>query len=237
MGEVWKRTAGGTNVHRVVVIDNYDSFVFNLSRYFRRLGCDLTVARNDQISLEQIRELNPDAIVISPGPKSPADAGISTEVVKSFSGVIPILGICLGHQAIGAAFGQKIVRAPEAMHGRVSKVHHRNEGLFAGLPTPFTVCRYHSLIVDIKDLSGPLVSHAETNDGIIMAIGHKTDPTFGIQFHPEAILTEYGFEVLANFLSEANRFWKKTSVETSSATSLFEQEISPSVLENLASEN
>jgi anthranilate synthase/aminodeoxychorismate synthase-like glutamine amidotransferase len=184
----------------LILIDNYDSFVYNLARYFQRLGQDILVVRNDAMSADEIIERRPEAIVISPGPCTPAEAGCSLEIVRQAAGKIPLLGICLGHQAIGAAFGAKIIRAQEPMHGRASCIRHDEHDLFANLSNPLTVGRYHSLIVDEETLPTDLNVTARGDDGTIMALAHRQWPIFGVQFHPESILTEQGYLLLANFL-------------------------------------
>lgn len=184
----------------ILVIDNYDSFVHNLARYFRRLGCETRVVRNDAATVNELRDLRPDAVVISPGPCTPNEAGVSVAAVGAFCHDTPILGVCLGHQAIVQALGGTIVRAAEPMHGRTSEITHAGEGLFTGIPSPTTVCRYHSLIAERDALPADLQITAETNDGVIMAVRHVRLPTFGVQFHPEAILSEHGYELLRNFL-------------------------------------
>lgn len=184
----------------LLLIDNYDSFVHNLARYFRRLGQETYVVRNDAIDVAGVRRLAPRAIVISPGPCSPAEAGCSLELIREFVDNTPILGVCLGHQAIAAALGGKIVRASEPMHGRTSQVTHGGSGIFAGVPKPLTVCRYHSLVVDEDSLPNCLEVTARTASRVVMALAHRTRPVVGVQFHPESILTEGGFRLLANFL-------------------------------------
>ncbi len=188
-----------TSVDMILVLDNYDSFVHNLARYLRMLGQNTHVVRSDQITINEIRSLHPQAILISPGPKSPTEAGISLQVVRQLSGDIPILGICLGHQTIAAAFGAAIV-TNEPMHGRESLIHHSSRGIFAETPSPLSVARYHSLIVDPQTVPEMLRVTATTADGIIMAIEHCQHPTVGLQFHPESILTEHGSTLIANFL-------------------------------------
>jgi anthranilate synthase/aminodeoxychorismate synthase-like glutamine amidotransferase len=185
----------------VLLIDNYDSFTYNLAQYLGELGANLTVKRNDEITLEEITAMNPNHIVISPGPGDPNDGGISLETISTFAGKTPILGVCLGHQCIGAAFGGVVQRAPRLMHGKTSPVHHDRRGLFAGIPSPFNATRYHSLIVE-EPLPDMLTVTAFTSEGEVMALRHKTMPVFGVQFHPESILTEYGKDILRNFLTK-----------------------------------
>nr|WP_240490380.1 aminodeoxychorismate/anthranilate synthase component II [Planctopirus hydrillae] len=194
--------------HMLLIIDNYDSFVQNVARYLVELGQSVRVVRNDLLSIQQIIELAPSAIVISPGPCSPTEAGISLEVIKQLSGQIPILGICLGHQAIGAAFGGKVVRAHRPLHGESSSVTHQGHALFHGLPETFQAGRYHSLVIDHHDLPDELEPLAWTLDAphdipVLMAVGHRTHATFGVQFHPESILTQGGHRLLSNFLNLA----------------------------------
>jgi anthranilate synthase/aminodeoxychorismate synthase-like glutamine amidotransferase len=182
----------------ILVIDNYDSFTYNLVQYLGELGEDLSVYRNDKISVEEIERMKPERIVISPGPGTPADAGITEDVVRHFHKSIPILGVCLGHQAIGEVFGGKIVRAPTLMHGKVSEIFHDSKGLFAGLPQGFPATRYHSLMV--TQIPTTLEISAETKDGIVMGLRHREFPTEGIQFHCESIMTVAGKNLLKNFL-------------------------------------
>ena len=184
----------------ILLIDNYDSFVHNLARYFQRLGHQTVVVRNDALGLDDVVRWQPSAIVLSPGPCTPREAGCSLELVRRFYATIPVLGVCLGHQAIAAAFGAQIVRAPEPMHGRVSPVLHDGRGIFAGLPSPFSACRYHSLVVDEATLPPCLVVSARTPDRVVMAVRHRDRPLVGLQFHPESILTSYGYALLAAFL-------------------------------------
>ena len=189
----------------LLMIDNYDSFTYNVVQYLAELGADVVVHRNDEISLAEIEKLQPESIVISPGPCTPAEAGISMDVVRRFGGRIPILGICLGHQCIGAVFGGDVVRARQVMHGKTSMIHHTNAGVFEGLPTPFEATRYHSLIVKRETLPGCLEVTAWTqlDDGSvdeIMGLRHRTLEIEGVQFHPESILTECGHDLLRNFL-------------------------------------
>ena len=187
----------------ILLIDNYDSFVFNLARYFERLGQATHVVRNDAIDPAAIAALAPQAVVLSPGPCTPAEAGCSLATVRELAGRLPILGICLGHQAIGAAFGGCVVRAAEPVHGRASEIYHDGKSVFAGLPNPFVACRYHSLIVDADRLPAALEATAWTADGTIMAVAHRELPIVGLQFHPESILTLAGFDLLAAFLRSA----------------------------------
>jgi anthranilate synthase/aminodeoxychorismate synthase-like glutamine amidotransferase len=188
----------------ILLIDNYDSFVHNLARYFQRLRQKTRVVRNTSIDVAGVRDLRPDAIVLSPGPCTPREAGCSLEVVRQLSGKVPILGVCLGHQTIGAAFGAAVVRAPEPVHGRSSQIRHNHSGVFQGLPNPLTVGRYHSLVVDAGTLPDDLEVTASTDDGVVMALAHRRWPVVGVQFHPESILTHGGYELLANFLGLAN---------------------------------
>ena len=184
----------------ILLIDNYDSFVYNLDRYLQRLGHKTLVVRSDAITVEAIGRLDLDAIVISPGPKSPDQAGCSMEVVRRLGDELPILGVCLGHQAIGQAFGGKIVRAPQPMHGKSCMISHDGQGLFQGLEQPLQVGRYHSLVIEPATLPSCLKATAWTEEGIIMAIEHTDSRIYGVQFHPESILTTSGYEILANFL-------------------------------------
>ncbi|QDT68598.1 Aminodeoxychorismate synthase component 2 [Planctomycetes bacterium MalM25] len=184
----------------ILVIDNYDSFVHNLARLVRLTGRETAVVRNDAIDPRQIAERLPEAIVLSPGPGTPAEAGCCVEVVRRFDGVIPLLGVCLGHQAIVEALGGAVARAPEPLHGRTSLVRHEGEGLFAGLPSPMTVCRYHSLAAEEGTLPEGLEATAWSDDGVVMAVERRGTPTFGVQFHPEAILTEHGQRLIDNFV-------------------------------------
>lgn len=184
----------------ILLLDNYDSFTYNLAQYLGELGCQVEVHRNDRISVEQIAQRKPERIVISPGPCTPQEAGISVELIQKLAGKVPILGVCLGHQAIGAAFGGKIIRAPKLFHGKTSEIRHKSTGIFRGLPNPFTATRYHSLIVERKSLPRELSITAETRDGIIMGMAHKRHKLVGVQFHPESVLTESGKQLLKNFL-------------------------------------
>ena len=186
----------------LLMIDNYDSFTYNLVQYFGELGEKVKVFRNDEITVEQIGLMKPDHLVISPGPCSPAEAGISVAAIREFAGKIPILGVCLGHQSIGAAFGGKIVHAQRLMHGKTSPVHHKDVGVFRGLPNPLTCTRYHSLAIERASLPECLEVTAWTEDGEIMGVRHKTLAVEGVQFHPESILTEHGHDLLKNFLEQ-----------------------------------
>jgi len=187
----------------LLMIDNYDSFTYNLVQYFGELGADVKVFRNDEITVEQIALMRPEQIVVSPGPCSPAEAGISVAAIKEFAGKIPLLGVCLGHQSIGAAFGGKIIHAKKLMHGKVSPVHHLDQGVFKGLPNPLTCTRYHSLAIERESLPDCLEVTAWTDDGEIMGVRHKTLKVEGVQFHPESILTERGHDLLRNFLEQS----------------------------------
>jgi len=184
----------------LLMIDNYDSFTYNLVQYLGELGEEVSVFRNDEITLEQIEALHPSRIVISPGPCTPNEAGISVPLIRRFAGKLPILGVCLGHQSIGQAFGGKIVHAAQLMHGKTSDIRHKDAGVFHGLPNPLTATRYHSLVIEKKSLPACLEVTAWTDDGEIMGVRHRDLPVEGVQFHPESILTEKGHELLANFL-------------------------------------
>ncbi|MHB8507593.1 MAG: anthranilate synthase component II [Candidatus Dormibacteria bacterium] len=189
---------------KILVIDNYDSFTYNLVQYLAELGADPEVVRNDAISVDEVRAADPDGIVISPGPCTPSEAGISVELVRALGASTPILGVCLGHQAIGEAYGAEVVRAPRVMHGKLSPVEHDNLGVFAGLPSPLLATRYHSLVVDPATLPPELVATAWTQDTsggrVLMGVRHRSHPVEGVQFHPESILTEGGHTLLRNFL-------------------------------------
>lgn len=188
----------------ILLIDNYDSFAHNLARYLRRLGQEVQLVRNDAIDATDVRQLAPQAIVLSPGPCTPNEAGCSLEVVRQFHDQLPILGICLGHQTIAAALGAQIIRASIPMHGRTSLVRHDRSVLFDAVPSPLTVCRYHSLAVEPSSLPSDLHATATCDDGTIMALQHRNQPVYGLQFHPEAILTEHGYRLLYNFLQAAS---------------------------------
>lgn len=187
----------------ILLIDNYDSFTYNLFHYLGELGEPVTVVRNDRISAAGAIAMRPDSIVLSPGPCDPDKAGICLELIRSAAGRIPILGVCLGHQAIGQAFGGRIVRAPRPMHGKMSKIHHTTASIFRGLPNDFAATRYHSLVVERASLPDVLEITAETDDGIIMGLAHKRFPIHGVQFHPESIASEHGHRILRNFLDLA----------------------------------
>ena len=184
----------------LLMIDNYDSFTYNLVQYFGELGQEVQVYRNDEITLDEIRVLNPAKIVISPGPCTPNEAGISLGLINKFAGKIPLLGVCLGHQSIGQAFGGNIIRAKQLMHGKTSQIHHKNSGVFKDIPNPFTATRYHSLVIARETIPDCLEITAWTDDGEIMGVKHKTLAVEGVQFHPESILTDFGHELLNNFL-------------------------------------
>lgn len=184
----------------LLMIDNYDSFTYNLVQYLGELGQDVHVHRNDEITLEQIKAMQPEKIVISPGPCTPNEAGISVPLIHEFAGKIPLLGVCLGHQSIGQAFGGNIIKAKTLMHGKTSLIHHTNTGVFRNLPNPYTATRYHSLVIERETIPDCLEITAWTEDGEIMGVRHKTLTIEGVQFHPESILTEHGHELLDNFL-------------------------------------
>ena len=184
----------------LLLIDNYDSFTYNLAQYLGELGAEVRVERNDAVAVDDVAKLAPRRIVISPGPCTPNEAGISLELISRLAGKIPILGVCLGHQAIGQAFGGKVVRAPQVMHGKTSPIEHDGAGLFRGIPSPMQATRYHSLVVEPQSLPATLAVTARTADGEIMALAHKTLPVWGVQFHPESILTVDGKRLLQNFL-------------------------------------
>ena len=191
---------------RILVIDNYDSFVYNLVQYVGELGAEPVVHRSDALTINELRAIAPDGVLISPGPGAPAEAGLSNEVIREFTGKVPVLGVCLGHQCIGEVFGAAVVRAAEVMHGKTSEVHHDGTGVFAGLPDPLTVTRYHSLVVAPETIAddGELVVTARTADGVVMGIAHREFPVFGVQFHPESILTEAGHDLVGNFVAMAS---------------------------------
>ena len=191
---------------RLLVIDNYDSFTYNLVHYVGELGAEPLVYRNDKITLDGIEQLAPDAILLSPGPKTPTEAGICLALIDRFSATTPILGVCLGHQAIGQAMGGKVIRAPELMHGKTSRISHTGRGIFRGLNSGFEATRYHSLIVERATLPPSLTITASTEDGLIMAVEHQSRPLYGVQFHPESIASENGHAILQNFMNLARDF-------------------------------
>ncbi|MGE5581566.1 MAG: anthranilate synthase component II [Bacillota bacterium] len=184
----------------LIIIDNYDSFTYNLAQYFGELGQEMKVFRNDQVSLDQLEALRPDYLVVSPGPGTPKDSGISAAVISRFAGEIPILGVCLGHQCIGEVFGGKVVRAPFPVHGKMSGIHHNRRDLFAGIPQPFEAVRYHSLVIERETLPEILEVTATTETGLIMGLKHRKYPIYGVQFHPESVFTGVGKQLLVNFL-------------------------------------
>lgn len=190
----------------ILLIDNYDSFVYNLGRYIGRLGRERMVVRNDTITIDEINALSPAAIILSPGPCGPDEAGICNDVLRTFGAHIPVLGVCLGHQCIGAVYGGAVTRAPQPVHGKAAAVRHDGTGLFAGLPDPLAAARYHSLIVEIDDSHPALRVTARTDDNIVMGLQHRTHPVYGVQFHPESILTEGGMEIMGNFITMADEW-------------------------------
>jgi anthranilate synthase/aminodeoxychorismate synthase-like glutamine amidotransferase len=187
----------------ILLVDNYDSFVYNLARYFERLGQATLVVRNDAIDAQRVRTMAPDALILSPGPCAPEQAGASLELVRELYREVPILGVCLGHQTIAAALGGRVIRANEPVHGRASEIVHSGSGIFARMPNPIRACRYHSLVVEEASLPNELEVTARTADSVVMAIAHRELPIIGVQFHPESILTDYGYELLAGFLGLA----------------------------------
>jgi anthranilate synthase/aminodeoxychorismate synthase-like glutamine amidotransferase len=187
----------------ILLIDNYDSFVYNLSRYFVEMGCSTRVVRNDAVTVDEVRAMRPAAIVLSPGPCTPSEAGVCVDVVRRLSGEIPLLGVCLGHQAIASAYGGTVERASEPVHGRISRIEHTGGRLFAGLPNPLRATRYHSLVVRDDSLPDELVATSHTQQGVLMSCEHRSLPVFGVQFHPESVLTEGGHRLLHNFLGLA----------------------------------
>lgn len=192
-----------------LIIDNYDSFVYNLATYFHELGQEIILYKNDKITMDEITKIKPQGIIISPGPKSPTKSGMSEEIVKEFYGKIPILGVCLGHQVIGHVFGSNIVKGVRPMHGKITSITHNGKGLFHNIPSPYFVTRYHSLIVDKETLSKEIQIDAEDDNSTIMAISHRNLPVYGVQFHPEAVLSEYGHEILNNFIKICENWWCK----------------------------
>ena len=189
---------------KVLMIDNYDSFTYNLVHLLGNFGIQVLVFRNDKLNIETIRKTSPQLLVISPGPSVPENAGITVAAIREFAGVIPIFGVCLGHQAIGAAFGAKVTTSCRLLHGKVSQIHHQGDGLFQSIPKPFQACRYHSLIVEKETLPEEFEITATSEDGEVMAMKHRELPVFGVQFHPEAVLTEHGDRLIANLLKEVN---------------------------------
>jgi anthranilate synthase component II len=187
----------------LILIDNYDSFTYNLVHYLGELGTPSEVIRNDKISVADVLKKKPSAIVLSPGPCTPNEAGVCLDLIQAAAGQVPILGVCLGHQAIGQSYGGKIIRAPAPMHGKLSEIHHKGQGVFQGLPERFEITRYHSLIIERETLPDCLQITAETDDGIIMGVQHREHPVHGVQFHPESIASEHGHDILANFLKLA----------------------------------
>ena len=191
----------GAVAPRVLVVDNYDSFVYNLVQYLGELGAEPVVHRSDAFTLDEVEALAPDAVLISPGPGRPEDAGLSNEVITTFAGRVPILGVCLGHQCLGQIYGGDVVRAPEIMHGKTSEIHHDGGGVFAGLPSPLEATRYHSLVVAADSVPDVLEVTARTEDGVVMGLRHRELDVEGVQFHPESILTEHGHDLLRTFLA------------------------------------
>jgi anthranilate synthase/aminodeoxychorismate synthase-like glutamine amidotransferase len=185
---------------RVLVVDNYDSFVYNLVQYLGELGAEPIVHRDDAVTLDDVESIRPDGILISPGPGSPADAGLSNELIRTWGARVPVFGVCLGHQCIGEVYGGSVVRAPQVVHGKTSAVHHDGAGLFRGLPEPLEATRYHSLVVDRASVPDCLVVSAWTDDGLVMGLRHRTLPVEGVQFHPESVLTDAGHDLVRNFL-------------------------------------
>ena len=190
---------------RILVLDNYDSFTYNLVQYLGELDAEPIVVRNDSLSVAELIALKPDAVLLSPGPGRPENSGVLCASITAFAGVVPVLGVCLGHQAIGHVYGAKVVSAPELLHGKTSEVHHTGEGIFAGSPSPITATRYHSLIIERESLPTELVVTAQTQDGMIMGVRHRTLDVEGVQFHPESILTTLGHDLLKVFVEKANR--------------------------------
>ena len=189
---------------RILVLDNYDSFTYNLVQYLGELGAEPVVVRNDSMSVAELLGLKPNAVLLSPGPGRPENSGVLCEAITAFAGVVPVLGVCLGHQAIGHVYGAQVVSAPELLHGKTSEVHHTGEGIFAGSPSPITATRYHSLIIERESLPAELVVTAQTQDGMIMGVRHRTLDVEGVQFHPESILTTLGHDLLKVFVEKAN---------------------------------
>jgi len=204
VSEHFLKTASFTYEHHMILlIDNYDSFTFNLVHYLGELGAVCDVRRNDAITVDEALALDAEAIVLSPGPCSPNEAGICCDLIRAAAGRVPLLGVCLGHQAIGQVYGGEVVRAPKPMHGKTSAIHHQGSDVFAGLPSPFLATRYHSLTIRPDSLPDVLVATAQTEDGVLMGLRHERYPVFGVQFHPESIASEHGHDLLANFLKLA----------------------------------
>ncbi len=201
----------------LLLLDNYDSFTYNLYQYLAELGADVTVIRNDKITIPEIQEMAPSGIVISPGPCTPSEAGISNEVIQRFGPELPVLGVCLGHQCIGEAFGATVDRAGEIRHGKTSWIHHDGAGVFAGLPTPFEAIRYHSLVIYPETVPDSLEVTAWTDNGLIMGVRHKEYPVEGVQFHPESIMTAVGHDLLRNYLKRVDAYWSQASASESTA--------------------
>lgn len=201
----------------LLLLDNYDSFTYNLYQYLAELGADVTVIRNDKITIPEIQEMAPSGIVISPGPCTPSEAGISNEVIQRFGPELPVLGVCLGHQCIGEAFGATVDRAGEIRHGKTSWIHHDGAGVFAGLPTPFEAIRYHSLVIYPETVPDSLEVTAWTDNGLIMGVRHKEYPVEGVQFHPESIMTAVGHDLLRNYLNRVDAYWTQASPSESTA--------------------
>ncbi|CAI8057118.1 Anthranilate synthase component 2 [Geodia barretti] len=201
----------------LLLLDNYDSFTYNLYQYLAELGADVTVIRNDKITIPEIQEMAPSGIVISPGPCTPSEAGISNEVIQRFGPELPVLGVCLGHQCIGEAFGATVDRAGEIRHGKTSWIHHDGAGVFAGLPTPFEAIRYHSLVIYPETVPESLEVTAWTDNGLIMGVRHKEYPVEGVQFHPESIMTAVGHDLLRNYLKRVDAYWSQASASESTA--------------------
>ena len=200
--ELWKQLQYDNDLSMILIIDNYDSFTFNLVQYLGEMNVELKVVRNDKIGIEEIRKLAPEAIVISPGPCTPKEAGISVPLIKEFYKQIPILGVCLGHQSIGEAFGGDVIKAPSVVHGKTSEVFHEGKGIFKTIPKKFIATRYHSLVIKPSTMPAELEITARTADDVVMGVQHITYPVFGVQFHPESIATEYGKVLLRNFVQK-----------------------------------
>ena len=201
----------------LLLLDNYDSFTYNLYQYLAELGADVTVIRNDKITIPEIQEMAPSGIVISPGPCTPSEAGISNEVIQRFGSKLPVLGVCLGHQCIGEAYGATVDRAGEIRHGKTSMIHHDGAGVFAGLPDPFEAIRYHSLVIYPETMPDCLDITARTDNGLIMGVRHKEYPVEGVQFHPESIMTAVGHDLLRNYLNRVDAYWSQAISSESTA--------------------